>query len=160
MLPTSRTTRIAAMRWPFPLIVAGVLACNSERPPPPNPSLVVAEMLELSALAWNRGDLDGFMSDYLADTATTFVSRGRAQHGFDWIRTNYAPSFAPGAQRDSLRFEDAEARALGSDFMLATARWVLYRGDSVTASGPFTLVLRRHNGDWRIIHDHSSSDPN
>jgi len=148
------------MRWPFPLIVAGVLACKSEPPPPPNPFSVVAEMLEASALAWNRGDLDGFMSDYLADTTTTFMSGGRVQHGFDWIRDNYAPRFAPGAQRDSLRFEKAEGRALGSDFMLATARWVLYRGDSVTASGPFTLVLRRHDRGWRIIHDHSSTDPN
>jgi ketosteroid isomerase-like protein len=30
------------------------------------------------------------------------------------------------------------------------------RGDSVTARGPTSLVLRRSSGRWRIAHDHSS----
>ena len=42
---------------------------------------------------------------------------------------------------------------------IATARWILYQGDTVTGSGPFTLVLRHTSGGWKIIHDHSSSDP-
>ena len=115
-------------------------------------------MLDASADAWNRGDLDSFVGDYTDDTTTTFVSGGHVQYGFDWIRDNYAPSFEPGARRDSLRFEHVAARALGNDHALATARFVLFRGDSVTASGPFTLVLKRSSSDWKIIHDHTSSD--
>jgi ketosteroid isomerase-like protein len=29
----------------------------------------------------------------------------------------------------------------------------------VTGSGPFTLVLRRTEDEWRIVHDQSASDP-
>jgi uncharacterized protein (TIGR02246 family) len=119
----------------------------------------VSALLTQSAVAWNAGDLDAFVSDYARDSLTTFVSAGRPQYGFDWIRSNYAPAFAAGAQRDSLRFENITARSLGRAHALATARFVLFRGDSVTASGPFTLVLTRTDGRWLIIHDHTSSDP-
>jgi len=40
--------------------------------------------------------------------------------------------------------------------MNAIAYYVLMRGDSVTARGPTSLVLRRVGGRWVIMHDHSS----
>ena len=83
----------------------------------------------------------------------------RARHGFAFIRDNYAPRFAPGARRDSLHFEEIEARPLSPSLALVTARFILQRGDSVTASGPFTLVMERRAQGWKILHDHSSSDP-
>jgi len=46
------------------------------------------------------------------------------------------------------------------DHILATARYVLHRGDSVTGSGPFTLILERREDTWKIIHDHTNADPN
>ncbi len=111
-------------------------------------------LLEHGALAWNAGDLDGFMADYAAD-ATFVTSRGLVR-GRESIRALYAPRFAPGARRDSLRFEDLAADPLGPDLVHLVARYVLQRGDSVTARGPTSLVLRRTGGRWRIVHDHSS----
>jgi ketosteroid isomerase-like protein len=67
--------------------------------------------------------------------------------------------FAPGANRDSLRFESLRVRPLGANHALATARYVLRRGDSVTSSGPFTLILVRTAAGWKIIHDHTNADP-
>lgn len=118
----------------------------------------MTEQLDRSADDWNRGDLDAFVSDYARDTATTFVDHGRAQHGFEFIRSRYAPRFASGAARDSLRFEAVEARPLGGQYALVTARYILFRGGRTTASGPFTLVLEYRRDGWKIIHDHSSGD--
>jgi hypothetical protein len=42
---------------------------------------------------------------------------------------------------------------------VVTARFVLFRAAATTASGPFTLVLERRADGWKILHDHSSSDP-
>jgi beta-aspartyl-peptidase (threonine type) len=134
-------------------------ACAQTAPPPADPIATVETLLNRSAAAWNRGDLGAFVSDYAAGPATTFVSSGRVQRGFDWIRDNYAPRFAAGADRDSLRFEAVDARTLGPDFILATARFVLSRGDSVTSSGPFTVVFSRQADGWKIVHDHTSRDP-
>jgi len=108
---------------------------------------------------WNRGDLDSFLSDYSPDSTTTFMDGFRPRRGFTWIRENYAPRFTGQVRRDSLRFEEIETRALGPSFALVTARYILEREGRVTASGPFTLVMERRPEGWKILHDHSSSDP-
>jgi ketosteroid isomerase-like protein len=110
------------------------------------------------AAAWNRGDLDTFMSDYAPGDLPTYVARGHLVRGFDVIRSHYAPSFAPGARRDSLRIEEMQVRPITDRFVLLTARYILFRGDSTTASGPFTLLMERRPDGWKILHDHSSSD--
>jgi uncharacterized protein (TIGR02246 family) len=114
----------------------------------------VAAMLEHGARTWNRGDLDGFVSDYASDA--TFVTSGGVVRGVEAIRARYAPRFGPGGVRDSLSFQDIEVDLLAPDVANAIATYVLMRGDSVTARGPTSLVVRRVNGRWRIVHDHSS----
>lgn len=115
--------------------------------------------LDRGASDWNRGDLDGFMADYARDSLTGFVSGGRVQRGYEWIREHYAPRFKEGTTRDSLRFEAVEARPLGAEHALVNARYVLFRGGVTTSSGPFTLVMHRQPDGWKILHDHTSSDP-
>jgi uncharacterized protein (TIGR02246 family) len=130
-----------------------------ELPPPPDREelhQVTDELLDRSADAWNAGDLDGFMRWYAPGPDATYIGRTGLIRGREAIRERYAPLFGPGAERDSLRFEGLEARPLGPDLGLATARYVLYQDDSTTAIGAFTLVLRRIDDGWRIIHDHSS----
>ena len=124
-----------------------------------NVTVAVERMLSESAHAWNRGELAGFMDDYLESENTTYIGRSGFVTGYDSIEARYAPWFEPGAARDSLRFEEVRVRRLGAVDAIATARWILHRGDTITGSGPFTLVLRHTSGGWKIIHDHSSSDP-
>lgn len=114
----------------------------------------VAAMLDHGARAWNRGDLDDFISDYVPDA--TFVTGRGVVRGVAAIRERYAPRFGPGGVRDSLSFRDLEVDLLGPDVANAIAFYVLMRGDSVTATGPTSLVVRRVDGRWRIVHDHSS----
>ena len=122
-------------------------------------SATIVSQLNRSAADWNRGDLEGFLSDYAAESTTTYVDGRRARHGIDFIRQNYSHWFAPNARRDSLRFEAVEVRPLSPTLTLVTARFVLERGGAITRSGPFTLVMERRPQGWKIIHDHSSSDP-
>ncbi len=119
----------------------------------------IERMLQRSADAWNAGDLDGFMSDYLRSPTTTYIGGSDQVSGWEAIRARYAPLFQAGALRDSLRFERVSGRPLGTDYALATARYVLFREGRTTASGPFTLVLWRSEEGWRIVHDQSASDP-
>ena len=69
-------------------------------------------MRDESAAAWNHGDLDGFIASYAPGEGTTFVGRRGMLRGPDQIRASYAPRFAPGFRRGTLRFEDLEVDLL------------------------------------------------
>ena len=148
----------------FALCLALVSAsCGAERADEALPDAValrdtIIAQFSRSADAWTRGDLDAFMADYVQDSLTGYVTGGRVQHGYDRIRAGYAPRFAPGATRDSLRFENFEVRPLAPNVALVTARFVLFSGGSTSASGPFSLVMERRPDGWKILHDHTSSD--
>lgn len=158
-----RRRRLAAA-----LLGAGVLTgCWIERRPV-NPAEearlalheAVESMLQASAAAWNRGDFEGFIDDYLPDSETTYLGGGGLVVGYDSIGARFAPWFQPGVERGRLHFEELRVRRLGTEHALATARFVLTGPDGRRlSSGPFTLVLRRVEGNWRILHDHTSSDP-
>jgi uncharacterized protein (TIGR02246 family) len=138
------------------IVLAGAACAEPAPVPPPNLTPTIQAMLDSSARAWNAGDLDGFMFTYARDSATTFMTARGPVYGYDAIRERYAPRFAPDAQRDSLTFTDLVVRPLDASYAIATARYVLTRGDSVTATGPFTVVLRRQSEGWRMVHDHTT----
>ena len=134
---------------------AGMEGSAGQAVPSDQAALAAAQqLLEHGAAAWNRGDLDGFVSDYAPDA--TFVTAQGLVHGRQAIRARYAPRFEPGARRDSLWFGTIEARWVDAGTIQMVAWWNLGRGDSVTARGPTSLLLRRVGGRWMIVHDHSA----
>jgi beta-aspartyl-peptidase (threonine type) len=142
---------------PFPLLaLVALAACRPATNPPVDPGPEIRALLDQSARAWNAGDLDGFLITYARDSATTFLTATSLTRGFDAVRERYAARFEPGAARDSLRFTEVDVRGLCPDWAWATARYVLTRGDSVTATGPFTVILARRPEGWRMVHDHTS----
>lgn len=117
----------------------------------------IAVMMQASAMAWNRGDLDAFVNYYEPDTTTTYIGRNGIVRGRAAIRAVYAPRFAPGGVRDSLSFENTEIDLLAPGVANVISWYRLMRGDSTTARGPTSLVMRHDaDGQWRIVHDHSS----
>ena len=76
------------------------------------------------------------------------------------IRAGYAPLFAAGAVRDSLSFVILDVDPVASDAVNLIGQYTLARRmggrDSVTSRGPTSLLVRRVQGRWRIVHDHSS----
>lgn len=141
-------------------MVTGMAACAAPNVPLGDPQTEIAATLTRSASDWNRGDLSGFMSDYVNDSLTSYVTGGHVQYGWQPLFDRYQASyFAPGKSRDSLSFEEIRVRPLTTDLAFATARFLLQRGDSVTASGPFTLILKKRGDRWLILHDHTSADP-
>ncbi len=128
-----------------------------------DPAREIEEMLLASAEAWIGGDLDGFMDDYWRSEDLTFSSGTGVTRGWESVRTRYLETYwAPGAARDSLRFQDIEVMELGEAHALALGQYVLYQlqeQEVVTATGFFSLVLRKTDEGWRILHDHTSAAP-
>lgn len=140
--------------------VAALAACAAPKISTGDPAREIPAALARSASDWNRGDLDGFMSDYARDSTVSYVTGGHVQYGWQPLYDHYkATYFAPGTSRDSLSFVEIRVRPLTMDLAFATARFELHRGDSLVASGPFTLILQKRGDRWLILHDHTSADP-
>jgi ketosteroid isomerase-like protein len=55
-----------------------------------------------------------------------------------------------------LTFSDIEVTEPGPNVALVLGRWRLDRAEPI--SGGFSLVLRKDDGQWVIVHDHTSID--
>lgn len=158
-----RTGRISNLRPSLPLALIAAAACATGDPiPEPSPENAADEivaMLQASADAWNRGDLDGFLADY--DEDATFVGGSGMIRGRDEIRRRYVEGYwSEGTAPDRLAFQDIDVRVMGPRSATAVGRYILRdrRTNERTGTGIFTLLLARNNDGWRILHDHSSAE--
>lgn len=121
----------------------------------------LSDQLKQSASQWNRGDLDGFLKDYLQSEDLTFTSGGRILKGFEALEQRYRKSYGDSPETmGQLSFSDLEAWRLGPAQALVLGRWRLQRdADAVKEvdEGVFTLVLVKVDDQWKILHDHTSA---
>jgi beta-aspartyl-peptidase (threonine type) len=111
--------------------------------------------LQRQAEAWNRGDIEAFMVAYWKSAALTFSSGGETTRGWNETLTRYRTRYPDRETMGMLHFSDLETEMLGPDAALTLGRWSLERREK--AEGNFTLVWRKIDGAWKIIHDHSSA---
>jgi len=118
----------------------------------------IGAVLHEQELAWNRGDLVAFMErGYWRSSELTFFSGGKVSHGFDEMLAHYRASYAaPGKEFGRLAFSENTVDLLADDAAIARGRWDLDYAEKPDVGGLFTLVLRRVDEGWRIVHDHTS----
>ena len=108
--------------------------------------------------AWNRGDLDGYMSSgYLRSDDLTFFSEGDVTRGYDTVLDRYRSRYqGAGREMGRLAFSGLETLLYGRDVGVVRGDWKLEFLDGRSVAGLFTLVMRRTSEGWRIVHDHTS----
>lgn len=117
----------------------------------------IARLLDRQATAWNAGDIEAFMRPYWRSPELTFSSGGTVTRGWASTLANYRKRYPTRAVMGTLAFDELEFQALGGDAVLVLGRWHLTRDDPI--GGAFSLVWRRIDGAWVIVHDHTSRDP-
>jgi len=116
----------------------------------------ITKVLDRQAAAWNQGDVEGFMAGYLKSSDLTFTSGGKVTRGFEPTLQRFRTKYPDKAAMGHLTFSDLEITPLGRDAALVLGRWRV--DSSKSASGAFSLAMRRIDGQWLIIHDHTSRD--
>lgn len=104
--------------------------------------------------AWNNGSFEGFMAGYWKSPEMTFQSGNRRLVGWEQLLAMYKKNYA-GKKRGTLDFVDIEVKWLTPELALVLGRWRV-NTDEKTKEGLFTLIFKRMDKDWKIIHDHSS----
>jgi ketosteroid isomerase-like protein len=103
---------------------------------------------------WNKGSIDGFMYHYWNSDEFTFQSGNKRLRGWETLRAMYLEKYS-GENRGTLEFDRIEINMLSSDAAYVLGRWKVVRKDSIK-EGLFTLIFRKMEGRWEIVHDHSS----
>jgi len=117
----------------------------------------IPRILERQVAAWNKGDLEGFMNGYWHSPALTFVSDGEVVHGWEPMLKHFRESYETRENMAKLTFSSLEITELGAETALVLGRWKL-EGQQKLDGGAFSLVFRRIDGQWLIVHDHTSRD--
>ena len=110
-----------------------------------------------SAVAWNRGDLTGFMESYEHSPDTVMVGSAGLRRGWTTLRDHYEKAYGGKKGFGVLTFSDFEATELGPDYAVLYGRYHLMRPDATKEdTGVFDLVMHRTPKGWRILSDHTS----
>jgi len=125
----------------------------------PEVKSAVEGVLRRQADAWNRHDLEGFMTGYWRSPQLTFFSQGKEQDGWDATIQRYLARYtSPGHEMGKLEFSALRIDVLSQDSAFVRGTWKLRMSDAKTPNGLFTLVLRKFpDVGWKIVHDHTSA---
>lgn len=151
-------TAILSPSRPVRVLPGGKVASppNSGAATQGNPAeAAIGALLRSQAEAWNRGDIEGFMQGYWKSDRTTFAGSSGVLRGWQALLDRYRRSYPDRAAMGRLEFSELEVTPLGPDSAMVLGHWQLERGKD-RPGGVFTLVARRLDEGWRIIHDHTS----
>lgn len=120
-----------------------------------NEQKAIAELLDNQAVAWNKGDLTGYMEGYWKSDSLLFTSGGNIQRGWNATYEKYKKSYDTKAKMGKLVFSKLEINLLSEKSAWIFGNWELKR-EQDNPQGVFTLILRKFGDSWKIIHDHTS----
>jgi ketosteroid isomerase-like protein len=115
----------------------------------------IRSVMDEQVAAWNKGDIDAFMTGYWRSDKLAFVSGENVTRGWQPTLDRYKRTYDSRAKMGTLTFSDLEITVLSKDAAVVLGSWALQReGDK--PHGKFTLIFRKFKDGWRIVMDHTS----
>jgi ketosteroid isomerase-like protein len=115
----------------------------------------IRKIMAEQELAWNRGDLPGFMEGYWKSDSLRFIGSSGLTYGWQKTLDNYKKGYPDRAAMGGLKFTILSVEKLSRRSAFVVGKWHLTR-EKGDLSGHYTLLWRKINGRWRIVADHSS----
>lgn len=115
----------------------------------------IRDVLKKQETAWNRGNINDFMDGYWRSDSLLFVGSSGPSYGWHTTLEGYKRRYPNKEAMGILHFDIREIRILCEDRGFVLGKWNLTRkiGD---IGGYFTLLLKKINGKWVIVADHTS----
>ncbi|MDH5597519.1 MAG: nuclear transport factor 2 family protein [Cyclobacteriaceae bacterium] len=142
----------------LPLILL-IVSCKESTPPDSShqnsDKAIILDILSAQEKSWNEGDLDAFMNGYWKSDSLIFMGASGINYGYHKTLEGYKKRYPTNKEMGTLSFTVIDFYKLSEGAWLITGKFHLAReiGD---ASGFFSLVWKKINGEWVIIADHTS----
>ena len=119
--------------------------------------LDVVKIILAQQAAWNKGDLDGYLSRY-KDAPDTQAVLANLVRGMDNIRAAYKQNFPNKDSMGAIEDSDIEVKVLGDSYALATGKYHLNRPKKSGGpiEGSFMELFEKTPAGWQIIFSQST----
>lgn len=115
----------------------------------------ILQLLSKQEKAWNEGNINQFMDGYWENDSLVFVGKNGLTYGYNNTLSNYKKNYPDKTYMGQLKFTILSMQPLGKQFYSIIGKWELFRTVG-NLSGHYTLLLKKINGQWKIVSDHSS----
>lgn len=105
---------------------------------------------------WNKGNIDAFMEDYWKSDSLMFIGSKGVVYGWKATLDRYHKSYPDLATMGKLKFDIQKTDFHSKTTCWVLGKWHLTRPEKGDIGGYFTLVLKKINGQWLIVSDHTS----
>ena len=114
----------------------------------------ILKVMRAQEVAWNSGDLEGFMQGYWKSDSLKFYGRNGLTKGWQNTLDNYKRGYPSKAETGTLNFVINDVSQVEGDNYWVMGEYHLKRevGD---ADGVFIIIFKKINGEWKIIADMS-----
>lgn len=115
----------------------------------------ITRMLTAQVEQWNKGNIEGYMHGYWENDSLLFIGSKGPRYGYTTTLKRYKEAYPDEAHMGKLTSTITSMQRLSKDYYFIVGKWALKRtaGD---VEGSYTLLLRKIDGQWVIVCDHSS----
>ena len=121
----------------------------------PTDKQAILNLLEQQRGDWNKGDLEAFMQGYWKSDSLLFVGESGPTYGWRKTLDNYKKGYPDKAAMGFLTFGIKKVELITKDRAFVLGSWNV-KSEKEELKGYFTLLLRKIEGVWKVVVDHSS----
>jgi ketosteroid isomerase-like protein len=114
----------------------------------------VSNIMKAQQLAWNNGDIRGFMSFYWNNDSLKFIGSKGLSYGWQKTLDNYIKSYPDKTAMGILKFTILSTEKLSKTSIYVIGKWGLDK--EKPSGGHFTLLWKKIDNKWVIVADHTS----
>lgn len=114
----------------------------------------IKTVMRSQEIAWNNGDLEGFMSGYWKSDSLKFYGRNGLTKGWQNTLNNYKKGYPTKAETGTLKFVINDISVIENDSYWVLGEYHLTR-DIGNANGVFMIIFKKINDKWKIVADMS-----
>lgn len=105
---------------------------------------------------WNEGNIEAFMQYYQKSEELKFIGKNGITKGWNATLERYLKSYPNRDAMGQLTFNILEVDITAGKTAWVVGKWDLKRPKLGDVGGHFTLLMKKINGKWLILRDHTS----